>query len=100
MSTPIVSTTRILNPAPKTRFLESAQNISSHRQMVDSREFVRGADFALLQYQRSLLAKETNPTIVGMKMAGAQEFLAEFLLLSEEVKMKPVTPVSDNLQAQ
>lgn len=99
MSTPATEN-RILNPSPKTRFLESPQNITSHRNMVDSREFARAADFAMLQYHRNLLSKENNPAVVGMKMAGAQEFLAEFQLLSEEVKMKPIPPVSDNLQAQ
>lgn len=68
--------------------------------MIDSREFSRAADFAMLQYQRSLLSKETNPAAVGMKMAGAQEFLIELKLLSEDVQMKPVPPVNDNLQAQ
>lgn len=89
---------RSLNPTPKARFQLSNDNISKHRDMVDKREFERGADFALLQYSAELCDKENNPTVVGLKIAGAHEFLKIFRLLSERAELKPLPRPNDNLQ--
>lgn len=76
-----------LNPPPKHRFQESADNISKHREMVESRTFERAIDFALMQYQL-LLAAETqrNPgaaAFSGLKATGAVEFVDVLKNLSE-----------------
>lgn len=93
-------TQRIINPSPKTRFQQSTDSISKHRAMVDTREFSRAADFAMLQYQRELSIKESNPAVLGMKLVGAQEFLNTMTMLAETIELKPLPKTSDNLQAQ
>jgi hypothetical protein len=88
---------RSVNPTPKARFQLSAQNISAHRELVDKREFERASDFALLQFQAELCDKENNPTIVGLKIAGAQEFLKVLRALSENEVLKIAPRPNDNL---
>lgn len=89
---------RFVNPYPKARFLASNDNVNKHRDMVDSRTFERACDFALLQYQAELCERESNPTVIGLKIAGAQEFVKLFRLLSEDVKVKPTPRPNDNLE--
>jgi len=89
-----------VNPLPKARFQTSADSITKHRDLVDRNEFQRGCDFALLEYQAELCDKENNPTVVGLKIAGAQEFLKVFRLLSENVEFKPLVKPNDNLIPQ
>lgn len=89
-----------LNPSAKTRFQESNQNISDHRAMVESRAFQRACDFALMEYQGQLaLVSSENPQLsgaVGLKLAGANEFLMTMRLLSEAPRLIP-RRVPDNL---
>lgn len=94
------ATNPVLNPSPKTRFLSSDQNVGKHRDMVDSNEFQRAADFALMEYQAILCQRESNPAVLGMKIMGAQEFLQTLRLLSEKVQVKPAVKIMDNLQDQ
>jgi hypothetical protein len=54
----------------------------------------------MLQYQCELCSRETNPTVIGLKLAGAQGFLKTLKLLSERPTLRPVTLPSDNLIAQ
>jgi hypothetical protein len=93
-------TNRVVNPLPKARFQTSPDNITKHRDLVDRNEFQRGCDFALLEYQAELCDKENNPTVVGLKIAGAQEFLKVFRLLSEKAQLKPIPRPNDNLTPQ
>lgn len=85
--------------SPKSRFLLSNDNITKHRDMVDSGTFQRGLDFALMQYAQFLAtqASDGNTAMaVGFKLQGAQEFVVQFKTLSETVQIQ--TPaVNDNL---
>lgn len=85
-----------LNPSPKTRFHLSADNLKKHRDLVDSNEFQRGADFALLQYQAQLSLQPVEMAGAAanhFKMTGALEFLQAFRLLAE---VAPRASVVDN----
>lgn len=76
-----------LNPSPKERFLESRQNISDHRAMVETRTFQRAIDYSLLQYQIKLTEEiSANPQMAGgqaWKLAGVTEFVAMLKTFSE-----------------
>lgn len=90
-----------LNPSPKQRFMQSPDNISKHRELVESREFQRALDYATLEYQL-LLAREVqaNPQMAGgqgFKLTGATEFTAVLRTLSEMPRLDRVIP-QDNLQ--
>lgn len=84
--------------SPQERFQLSGDNISKHRQLVDTNEFSRGADFAMLQFQVDLVKRENNPTVIGLKLAGAQDYLRLFKLLSERPVLREIPKVQDNLQ--
>jgi hypothetical protein len=91
----------ILNPLPKTRFQESKDNVSKHRDMVASREFERAIDFALLHYQASLTLAAgdhnfNNMAVMGLKIAGAQEFVHQLRTLSES-RTVTINRPDDNL---
>ena len=92
-----MTTNPVHNASPKTRFMASNDNITKHRNLVDSREFERAADFAMMEYTAQLAQRESNSAIVGLKIVGALEFLKEFRLLSEKPEIKPLPKVSDNL---
>jgi len=81
----------VKNPSPKARFQESQDNISKHRDMIQSREFQRASDFALLQYQIKLAA-ETNGNVnlaaaAHMKLCGAAELLLVMRNLGETFEL-------------
>lgn len=89
-----------LNPSPKLRFMQSPDNIKKHRDMIDSNEFQRACDFALLQYQSQL--SMTTVDMAGaaannFKMLGAQELLQTMRLLGESVPRVTKTD-PDNLK--
>lgn len=91
---------RIVNPTPKTRFMASDQNVTKHRQLVDSREFERGVDFALMEYQTQLMGAVTDgnhAAAVALKLRGAHEFLQIFRMLGEQVRIPKVSPMQDHL---
>lgn len=83
--------------------MESADNVSKHRALVDSRQFERGADFAMLEYT-SQLAQQTDSQYAamagGLKMQGALEFLAIFKKLAEAPVTAPKLTLSSNLTEQ
>jgi hypothetical protein len=88
------------NPTPKQRFQESNDNISKHLKLVDSHEYQRAIDFAMLEYVDSTLSSirdQGTAMIAGIKLLGAHEFLREFRDLSEvQTLIRPQTIV-DNL---
>lgn len=94
-----------VNPTPKQRFQESADNVTKHREMIQDRAFQRGIDTALLEYQ-SFVSQEVsnNPgsaAFAGLKMNGAMEFVTILKLLGEQaqrVTPKLVTPNLDHNQ--
>lgn len=81
------------NPTPKQQFLESSNNISSHRKMVDSSEFRRAIDYASRHYVKSLTGIAppdlTSPNHViasGMcfqRIQGMHDFITVLINLSE-----------------
>jgi hypothetical protein len=87
----------VTNLDPQSRFQLSNDNISKHREMVDSREFERATDTALLQYQAELCSRETNPTVIGLKIAGALGYLRTVKLLSEKPVLTSLPKPNDNL---
>jgi len=76
----------IANPTPKARFQSSGVHVSDHRKLVDSPEFIQGADFAMLEYQRLLAMRSTDQysaMATGLKLQGALEFLQQLRMLAE-----------------
>ena len=91
---------RIVNPTPKMRFMDSNENLSKHRTLVDSKEFQRAEDFAMRQYtieQMNRVTDANSAAAAGLKLLGAHEFLTTFRLLSEQAKIATIRPVTDNL---
>lgn len=89
-------------PSPKARFLESADNISKHRSMVDSKEFQRACDFAMLQFSASVcqeIQDGNTAMAVGMKLLGANQFMQVLRNLSE-VPKGPTNIITPRLNHQ
>lgn len=69
--------------------------------MMETREFERGLDFALMEYQAQLAMEcSANPLqmggVTGLKLTGAHEFIQTLKLLSEKPSIsRPV--VTQNL---
>lgn len=96
---PLVRQSHIINPSPKTRFREQADNITRHRSLVEMREFNRALDFACLQYQiqAATVVQDANTALAfGYKMLGVQEFITVLKTLSEEAT-RPASPTDHNL---
>jgi len=89
-----------INLSPKGRFLQSNDNVSRHRAMLETREFERADASAMLQYCAMIAesVKDANTALAaGFKLQGAFEHAHTFRLLSEEPP-RPATPVTrDNL---
>lgn len=83
------------NPTPKQRFLESKDNISAHRDLIQSRPFDRAIDTSLAEYQR-LLAQGPNDGNVNQALAGhyRQQGAVEFVHILKNLgeQPPPVTP--------
>jgi hypothetical protein len=80
-----------VNPTPKSRFQAEDANIKAHHALLENPAFQKAEDMTLLSYQRSLAhdtGTNTNPQVAAMvngwKLAGVQEFLAEFHNLAEK----------------
>lgn len=89
-----------VNPTPRARFQESADNISKHRALIESREAQRAFDFAQLEYAAYLAQMVTdNPqsaAFAGLKLSGMMEFASVFKNLGEQpVRIVPAR--SENL---
>jgi hypothetical protein len=88
MATPIN-----VNPSPKVRFQESAQNISKHRDMIQTAEFQRACDYSLMQMQWILAQDKTDSfnakAANQLKMDGVLEYLAIFRTLGEQPQAAP-----------
>lgn len=85
---------------PKGRFLQSAENISRHRAMLETREFERAADFSMNQYCASLseTVKDANTAVAaGFKLQGAFEYANTFKMLSEQAPRPTAPDIRGNL---
>lgn len=88
-----------LNDSPKTRFQQSADNVSKHNALVTSRDFQRACDFSMLQYQAYLASQSVDGNGAAashFKMLGAQEYLATFRTLGSQPQIPKVLD-RDNL---
>lgn len=88
------------NPTPKERFLSNGTFIKEHHALVDSPEFERAADYAMLQYTNALngkVADAISASAVGFKMQGAIEFLMIFRKLGDTTPIPTPRP-QDNLR--
>jgi len=86
------------NQQPKARFQASPDNIKKHRDLVDSREFERGADFALLQYVQSIkgtIVDGTSAMAAGFKIYGAVELLEQMKTLAEKATIQAPVPTGN-----
>ena len=76
----------ITNPTPKARFQSNKRAIEDHRRMIEQPAFDAGADFALMEYQRTLSqqAVSFNDAAANhFKISGALEFLQTLRNLAE-----------------
>lgn len=76
----------IKNPTPREQFRESGDNVTKHRNLVDSPEFNRAVHYALLEYQTLLVAqaKDGNSSMaVGFRLQGALELMGVMRNLAE-----------------
>ena len=91
-----------MNLTAKARFLESNDNISTHRKLIDSKEFQRAADFAMLSFSHAVSQAPVDPQemslgAAGLKLRGAHEFLSIFRNLSEAPQKPDRIVRMDNL---
>jgi hypothetical protein len=90
-----------VNPSPKTRFMQNGDHIVKHKQMVDSPEFQRGIDFAMLHCQSLWAAQITDGNTamaVGLKMQGAMELAQNMKMLAESHRPQ-IARSNDNLNS-
>lgn len=91
-----------VNPSPKSRFQESQQNVSHHRELIQRNEFQRACDFGLLQYQGQLASMDlqgnmNNAAANHLKITGVIEFLHVLRHLGETAQQGPKIVDRDNL---
>lgn len=92
--------TPTINLSPKGRFLQSNDNVSRHRAMLETREFERASDFAMVQYCAAISesVKDANSACAaGFKLQGAFEYAHTFRNLSEQPQRPPGPVIKDNL---
>lgn len=80
--------------------MESSDFTSKHRNLVDSPEFQRACDFAMLELTRELsnAANDANASIpVALMIRGAHKFVETFRNLSEKPLDVPSVPPMRNL---
>lgn len=100
-----ITNTPVVNPSPKARFQESTDNVSRHRTLVDSKEFQRAIDFALLQFGLALATQplsqeEFQIGAAGLKLRGVHDFISILRNLSETPKPLAIVNRNDNLNHQ
>jgi len=86
----------ITNPSPKYKFQESADNISKHRDMLQTRAFERALESAMAEYQFRLCEEEgdVNKSAASyLKLKGAHEFVKTLKFLAES----PVVSVTNQI---
>ena len=83
--------------SPKQRFLQKADWIKAHNVMIDSAAFERGHDFAMLQMNESVLNSSIPADEKAHRLAGASQFMAIFMRLSEQPNKK-APKSNDNLE--
>jgi len=90
----------VINPTPKTRFQSNEKFMSEHREFLGSEEFARSVDAALLQYQTELsqgCKDQYSSMAMGLRLLGAQEFVAKLWELAVLPERGSDKRLSDNL---
>lgn len=88
----------VLNPSPKARFIQSTDNVSKHRKMVDSGEFQRATDLGFLQYvaqQMQTIGDGASAMAAGYRIQGAFDALQTVRMLSETPPAPTIAPSSN-----
>ena len=83
---PTVSAPINPNQQPRQRFQLDAARIRLHREMVDSETFLKGVDYAILQFSGALATQvsDSNTAMAaGYQLLGAWTFLATLKTLAE-----------------
>ena len=75
--------------------------MKGHRKLLESDQLQMSLDFAMLQYQ-AMVANAMNSNMessaaAGLRLLGAQEFLATFRLLAESANLPPKPTNRTNL---
>lgn len=86
--------------SPKSRFQQSQDNLKKHHALVDSNDYARGVDFALLEYQSQLALKCSNDAAahgMGVKITGVLEYLEVFKRLADVNVVPTHTRIQDHL---
>lgn len=97
---PTATPTSTVNAAPRARFQLSGQNISKHRDMIETTEFQRGTDFAMLDiaaFLASTVKDDESAKAAGHALRGAHEFLYRLKMLAEIPKATPKSADMGNL---
>lgn len=88
--------TIVTNPTPQQRFQQDNKKVSEHRDMVGTKAFEVGSDFAMMEYTRMLAMRVVDgntSAATGLKLQGALEFLQTFRLLAENpTPVRPTQP--------
>ena len=91
---------QLFTPA-QARFQQSPDNVSKHRALVESRDFDRACDFGMLEYTMRLAKVVSDDprkaAYMGLKLAGAYEFLVQMRTLSEKPQLVAKTAAVENL---
>lgn len=91
---------QVVNPSPKKRYLTNAVMVKQHREMFSSVTAQTAIDFAMLEYQHSLVNQRGDMGTAAAnhyKMAGALEFVHLLKSLAEAAPL-PVPPAAQNLK--
>lgn len=88
----------VTNPTPKARFQESGDNISKHREFLQTKEFERAIDWALLQFQFRLCEEGGDLNQCASKhlrMQGAHEFILTLRMLAETPMRETIANITN-----
>ena len=80
--------------------MESGNNISGHRKLVDSSEFQRAEDFAMREFtaeQMNKFGDANGAAAAALRIQGAHLFMQTFRLLSETPKIAAAPKILDHL---
>jgi hypothetical protein len=89
---PSASPASTVNLAARQRFQLSPDNLRKHRDMIETHEFQRGTDFAMLDTAAFLAATvkdDESAKAAGHALRGAHEFLYRLKMLAEVPKSQP-----------
>lgn len=93
-----------VNPSPKARFLANKDFVNKHHDLIQSPEFQRGLDYALLEMQRRLADRNPQTTQDAMgayyEAKGATDFVKLLKNLAESERPQIKTIDRDNLATQ